>query len=424
MGEKVTYTTLSKQEWKLARKVVQKGLVTGEQVLECIEIFRSNPEKENALSHLLISKGYMTPKKIKEVLREMKEEEEKNLIEEGIGKQKIACYEILSKLGEGAMGAVYKARNATNGTAVALKVLDQELSQDPEFITRFLREARNAAKLKKHENIVEAYNFGEEKGLYYFAMEFIEGKSLAEILYNRGRIEERTALNISMQVTKALAHAYKFKIVHRDIKPENILISLEGKVKLCDLGLAKDLSQDCYKTKEGITLGTACYASPEQASASKALDIRSDIYSLGITLYQMLIGEVPFDAPNPIQIAQLHLYEALPDIEKKNPAISASTIQLLKKMTAKKPQDRYQNPQELLQDLEIILQKGKDPNGTSQSSTKRISALPLEKSKAELLKKKQIRSLFWEKRYYYLTLSLFFFLVSLAFFTWLFSRTQ
>ncbi|NUM33545.1 MAG: serine/threonine protein kinase [Candidatus Brocadiae bacterium] len=412
---------LPKQEWKLARKIVQKGFVTGEQVLECIEILRGpNKKDKDNLSHLLVSKGYMTRKKIAEMLHEIQEEEEKNLIEESMGKQKIACYEILSKLGEGAMGSVYKARNAANGTVVALKVLDQELSQDPEFITRFLREARNAAKLKKHENIVEAYNFGEEKGIYYFAMEFIEGKSLAEILYNKGKIEERTALNITMQVAKALLHAYKFKIVHRDIKPENILISIEGKVKLCDLGLAKDLSQDCYRTKEGITLGTACYASPEQASASKNLDIRSDIYSLGISLYQMLAGEVPFDAPNPIQIAQLHLHETLPNLEEKNPNISSATIQLLQKMTAKKTQDRHQTPQELIEDIQAILQKGKESNGVNHSSTKRISALPLEKSKAELLKKKQIQSIFWEKRYYYLAISLLFFLISLSFFTWFF----
>ena len=416
---------LPKQEWKLARKIVQKGFVTGEQVLECIEVLRNKAEKGNdSLSHLLVSKGYMTRKKVMEMLQEIQDEEEKNLIEESLGKQKIACYEILAKLGEGAMGAVYKARNSSNGTVVALKVLDQELSQDPEFITRFLREARNAAKLKKHENIVEAYNFGEEKGIYYFAMEFIEGKSLAEILYNKGKIEEKTALNITMQVAKALFHAYKFKIVHRDIKPENILISMEGKVKLCDLGLAKDLSQDCYRTKEGVTLGTACYASPEQASASKNLDIRSDIYSLGITLYQMIVGEVPFDAPNPMQIAQLHIHEPIPNLEEKNPSLSLGTIHLLKKMTAKKPQERHQSPQELIQDLQTILQKGKDANGATHSSTKRISVLPLEKTKAELLKKKQIQSIFWEKRYYYLALSLLFFLLSLSFFTWLFSYSQ
>ena len=217
----------------------------------------------------------------------------------------------------------------------------------------FLREARNAAKLKKHDNIVEAYDIGEDRGKYYFAMEFVEGHSLAEILYSKGKLKEKTALNILKQLTKALIHANRFSIIHRDIKPENIMISQEGQVKLCDLGLAKDLTDNFYKSGS-ITLGTAYYTSPEQAKGLQNLDIRTDIYSLGISFYHMLAGEVPFDDANVQRVVQRHINEALPSIKEKNPQIQQSTIEILNKMTEKETEKRYRDPEELFEDIDRV----------------------------------------------------------------------
>lgn len=373
---------LKKQEFKFAQKAVRKGLVSGEQMLECIEILRSDINN-TSLMDLLVTKKLLTRKAVRTIEREL--HEPTALVEPQTGRilQKVGCYELLQQLGEGAMGAVYKARNTANNCIVALKILDAELAHDQEFITRFLREARNAAKLKKHENIVEAYDFGEAQGKYYFAMEFVDGLCLAEIIHNRGKLEEKAALQISKQVARALAHAHSFSIIHRDIKPENIIIASSGVVKLCDLGLAKDLSQDFFKTG-GITLGTAYYCSPEQATGAKQLDIRSDIYSLGISLYYMLCGELPFADSNIKHVTKRHISEALPDIRHKVPQISQATIELIHKMTEKKVSERYQAPQDVLDDIESIL-KGKSNSLPKKDSgneePEQVQPLPLLKKR-------------------------------------------
>jgi serine/threonine-protein kinase len=348
---------MRKEELRFAQKVVRNGLLPGNQMLECIEALQSGNNPQNlSLMDVLVHKGYLTRDKVKEIELETKAEASDH--NQAAGSQplaKVGCYELLAKIGEGGMGLVYKARHATNGRLVALKLLDHELARDKEFITRFLREARNVAKLKRHDNIVEAYDFGESDGKYYFAMEFVDGRSLAEILYGKGRIDEKTALHITKQVAEALKHANHFSIVHRDIKPENIMISRDGVVKLCDLGLAKDMSENFYKWG-GVTLGTAYYASPEQSSGRKNLvDIRSDIYSLGISLYHMLAGEPPFNDSNTRQVANRHIEETLPPLTGKAPEVSKDTLRLLNKMTAKNVQDRYQTPEELVEEIDILV---------------------------------------------------------------------
>lgn len=347
---------LRKHELRFAQKVVRKGLVPGAKMLESIEELYSAVDRENhSLMDILVKKRYLSLQQAQEIAKELEDTPEHELQAKTSSLQKIGGYQLLEKIGEGGMGVVYKALYTANNRVVALKLLDPELARDQEFIKRFLREARNAAKLKRHDNIVEAYDFGEENGRYYFAMEFVNGRSLAEILYSRGKLEERIALRITKQVTQALFHAHQFSIVHRDIKPENIMISNEGTVKLCDLGLAKDLSEDAYKWG-GVTLGTAYYASPEQASGQRDLvDTRSDIYSLGVSLYHMLAGSPPFNDSNIKELAYRHIHEEIPPIQQKVPTISPETERLLKKMTEKNLADRYQNPQELLDDIESIL---------------------------------------------------------------------
>ncbi|HNZ66047.1 MAG: serine/threonine protein kinase [Planctomycetes bacterium] len=268
---------------------------------------------------------------------------------------RIAGYQLCRTLGKGSMGTVYLAINIATNREVALKVLDKELSHDPRFVNRFLREARNVAKLKNHENIVEAYDFGEYQKRYYFAMEYVPGKSLAQLIFEQGKLSERMALVITMKVASALEHASYYSIVHRDIKPENILISQEGTVKLCDLGLAKDLTWDGTNTREGIMLGTACYAAPEQIAGKLNVDGRADIYSLGVTLYHMLTGVDPFENKKSRDILLLHASNKPAFVPSTKYGISNSVLKLIKKMTAKNPDERHQTPKEVLLDIEYIL---------------------------------------------------------------------
>ena len=242
---------INNNELRFARRVVYKGWISGEKILECIDEIRSAAlAQDKTLMDLLVEKGYLSRKKIRQVQQELEQTDGiKASGESAPDGRPVGRYRITQKIGEGAMGVVYQATNSSNNRIVALKLLDKELSEDPEFIARFLREARNAAKLKKHENIVEAYDFGQADGRYYFAMEFVNGRSLAEILFCQGLLSERTALSITRQLTRALSHANNFSIIHRDIKPENIIISQDGIVKLCDLGLAKDLSRDFFQAK-------------------------------------------------------------------------------------------------------------------------------------------------------------------------------
>lgn len=359
-----------------ARRAIRKGIVSGEEMLECIGHLRKI-EKSTSLKEILVKFGYTTLATIKEIEKSFQEKQAIIISEK---KTILGGYLLLKKIGEGAMGSVYRAEHKISGKIVALKLLDQELAEDKTFISRFLREARNAAKLKKHPNIVEAYDIGQDNGRFYFVMEFVDGCSLAQIIYQKGKIPERQALIITKQLSQALNHAHRFSIVHRDVKPENILYSIKGTVKLCDLGLAKDLSQDIYYTG-GITIGTACYASPEQLTGSKQVDIRTDIYSLGICLYQMLSGELPFNE-NAKQKKRI-----LPDIRKKNPNISIATGKLLGKMAAIKKQKRHQNPGEILRDINCLL-NGKQPNFAESEDGEEIVD-SFRKSQVVLVKKRK-----------------------------------
>ncbi len=379
---------VNRDELRLVRRAVEHGWITGEKIYECIEGLAAE-QPGVTLPDILLRKGYLTWKQLKAIEIEIEPKQEIDSSSPGTGKN-VGHYELLERIGEGAMGTIYKARHNKTHRIVALKVLNEDLAKDQEFVSRFFREARNSGKLKNHDNIVQAYDWGEHEGQYYFAMELVKGRSLAEILWQKKKLEEYTALTITRQVARALQHAHKFAIIHRDIKPENILISQEGVVKLCDLGLAKDLLQDCYRTNDGVTLGTASYVSPEQASCEKNIDIRADIYSLGITLYQMLTGELPFDEGNSYQISQQHIHKELPPIQNKNPKLSTGVIRLVHKMTAKKPENRYHDPEELLHELDSLLSSpipGSDKTVSKQRPPTRMQMqmLSTKKNKPQIL---------------------------------------
>lgn len=268
---------------------------------------------------------------------------------QGDGSQQfIAGYELLERLGNGSMGATYRARQVSLDREVALKVILPRYSHDPEYIKRFLREARVAAKLN-HENIATVYEVGSSGDQYYIAMEMVRGKNLAQRLAAEGRIAEKDAVAIVCGVATALQYAYEQGIVHRDISTKNIMLSASGQPKLIDLGLAKNV--DSLKSDESETaLGTPAYLSPEQALGRANVDIRSDIYSLGCVFYEMLCGSPPFHGESALETIAMHLSRSIPEIS--IPGISAAVRKIIKKMTHRDLECRYQTPAEVVADLQ------------------------------------------------------------------------
>ena len=279
------------------------------------------------------------------------------------GADPIKGYELLEKLGAGAMGAVLKARKRDSGEVVALKILKPELANDREYVERFLREAKAVARLN-HKNIVRAVQVGRAGDYYFFAMEFLSGQTASDMIKAQGRLPERFALMVARCIASALAHAWQHQIVHRDIKPDNVMITQDGQVKLTDLGLARTAKQDSTLTITGVVMGSPAYISPEQATGEKDLDARSDIYALGATLYHMLTGEVPYDGDSPLHVMLRHMNDPLPDVRQKAPEVSEASRLLIQRMMAKRPEGRFQSAQQVAaaaQMIEDALAKGVVP---------------------------------------------------------------
>jgi serine/threonine protein kinase len=281
-------------------------------------------------------------------------------IEEISGDEPIKGYEIVKKLGQGAMGAVYRAVRKASNETVALKVLKPNLSNDHEFVQRFLREAKAVARLN-HPNIIRAIDVGKSGKFYYFAMEFIDGQAIGDVVKRTKSLPEMAALKVVKQIALALDHAWKHKIIHRDVKPDNIMVMKTGQAKLTDLGLART-ARESTLTMTGVVMGSPAYISPEQATGEKNLDTRSDIYSLGATLYHLLTGEVPYDGESPLQVMLRHMNDPLPDVRKRIPTISEGTRQLIFRMMAKRPESRFQNAKQL---YDAIISTEKLLQGTS-----------------------------------------------------------
>jgi len=275
----------------------------------------------------------------------------------------IKGYELLLKLGQGAMGAVLKARRRESGEIVALKILKPELAADQEYVERFLREAKAVARMG-HPNVIRAIQAGRSGEYYFFAMEFIEGQTCSELVKAKGRLPERFVVMVARCIASALGHAWQHEIIHRDIKPDNIMITQDGQVKLTDLGLARSARQDSTLTITGVVMGSPAYISPEQATGEKNLDSRSDIYSLGATLYHMLTGKVPYDGETPLHVMLKHMNDPVPDVKAAVPAVSEATRQLVMRMMAKRPEQRFQTAAEIEESaraIEEALARGQEP---------------------------------------------------------------
>jgi serine/threonine-protein kinase len=268
---------------------------------------------------------------------------------------RIGKYEVLAHIATGGMGAVYKALDTDLNREVALKVLTAETAAMPAALARFQREARHAAKLR-HENIVTIYEFGESNGTWFLALEYVDGINLFEYISRKRRLEPEEARRITIHAALALHHAHGQGIVHRDIKPSNFLVTRKNSqmlIKLADFGLARELSGDdeARVTRAGTTVGTVDYISPEQARDSASADIRSDIYSLGCTLFHMLAGKPPFSEGTVTERLYKHVKDEPPDLRRINPRVPESMLAVLRHMLAKDPADRYQTPAALLKDL-------------------------------------------------------------------------
>jgi eukaryotic-like serine/threonine-protein kinase len=261
-------------------------------------------------------------------------------------------YDVLDRVGGGGMALVYKGYDQLLHRKVAIKVLRQQYVHDEEFIRRFRREAQAAASLS-HANVVSIYDVGQEDEVHFIVMEYIEGSTLNDVIKEKARLQVETAINIASQICDALEHAHQNQIIHRDIKPHNILIGKNGRVKVTDFGIAR-AADSSQITQTGSVVGSVHYFSPEHAKGTLT-GAKSDLYSLGIVLYQMLTGRLPFFGESPISVALKHLQEDVEEPRKVNPLIPQSVENIILKAMRKKPDERYQSAREMQDDLEKCL---------------------------------------------------------------------
>ncbi len=319
-----------------------------------------------------------------------------------VGKYLGSRYEILEKIGNGGMATVYKAKCHVLNRYVAVKVLKEEFTTDDEFIRRFNVEAQSAAGLT-HPNIVSVYDVGEENGIHYIVMELVQGKTLKQIINEDGALPWKWSINIAIQMASALEAAHKNNIIHRDIKPHNIIITEDGVAKVTDFGIAKAVSNSTI-TAFGTTIGSVHYFSPEHARGGYT-DAKSDLYSLGVVMYEMLTGRVPFDADTPVSIALKHMQEKAIDPMKLNPSIPFAVNQIIVKAMQKEPNMRYQSATEMLKDLSMALKnpEGKFVEGNTADtnySTQRVATITddmLQENKKQTKKKKGKLAQYLEK---------------------------
>ena len=259
-------------------------------------------------------------------------------------------YEVLEKIGTGGMSDVYKAKDQKLNRLVAVKVLKQEFSENRNFVSKFRVEAQAAAGLM-HPNIVNVYDVGEENGIHYIVMELVEGITLKKYIEKKVRLTTKEAISIAIQVSMGIEAAHNNHIIHRDIKPQNIIISKEGKVKVTDFGIAKAASSNTITSN---VMGSVHYTSPEQARGGFS-DEKSDIYSMGITMFEMLTGRVPYNGDTTVSIAIRHIQDPMPSLRDFVPEIPVSVENIVMKCTQKSPDRRYQNMGDMIKDLKQSL---------------------------------------------------------------------
>jgi eukaryotic-like serine/threonine-protein kinase len=340
----------------LEKSVIRRGLATTQEVEACKALRAKLAAKDasKSLIEIMVEAKVLTKNQSIRLLREVGNEAGK--------KFEIPGYEIIERLGKGSMGLVFKARQTSVDRIVAVKVLLDTLAQNKEFIKRFQREAKIAARLQ-HNNIVNAIDAGEVEGHHYFVMEYVEGATIKDEI-DKGKVfDEKVALKIVLAVADAMKHAHERGLIHRDIKPENVILTKDGQVKLADLGLARLTADEKWAMSEaGMAIGTPYYISPEQVRGQVDVDIRGDIYSLGATLYHMVTGKVPYPGETPQEVMRKHVDKnaLLIPPDHVNTRLSSGLGVVVETMMAKNRDNRYRNPDDLILDLKC-LQQGESP---------------------------------------------------------------
>ncbi len=343
MANETNYDTV------FGKMAVEQKLCTREEMTLCIGEMEARRTKDPILlKDLLVDKGYITATQAQRL---------KNAIREAKGAaitHQIPGYQVLGKIGAGAMAVVYKARQLSLNRIVAVKILPKRFTENPEYVERFYKEGQAAGKLN-HPNIVQAVDVGEAGGYHYFVMEYVEGKTLYDDLAAGKIFGEQEALGIIIQVAEALRHAHSMGLIHRDVKPKNIMINKDGVVKLADMGLARETTDiEAAKTEKGRAYGTPYYISPEQIRGEMNIDGRADIYGLGATFYHLVTGRVPYMAEDPVEVMKKHLKDELIPPDHINTSLSAGASEVIEVMMAKNRDDRYSDVEELLVDLKAI----------------------------------------------------------------------
>ncbi len=342
-------TNLDTEVGKLA---LDSGLATQTEIEFCREQQKqSSDPNQRSLADLLVENAFITVNQAKRI---------KSQLEERKNTSQIPGYQLIGRIGKGAMATVYKARQLSLDRIVAIKVLPKRMSENKEFVDRFYYEGRAAAKLS-HNNIVQAIDVGSTPdGFHFFVMEYIEGLTLYDLMLppptGQGRsFSEAEALDTMIQITDALAHAHNRGLIHRDVKPKNIILTPEGVAKLTDLGLAREVNDtQLAESEAGKAYGTPYYISPEQIRGDVDIDFRADIYSLGATMYHLVTGRPPFEADTPSAVMHKHLKQALRPPDHINTALSPGISEIVEVAMAKEREERYAHTEDMLEDLRAV----------------------------------------------------------------------
>ena len=341
--------SLTPEDSEISRLVSERGLCTSEELRTAGDRQRSLARNGAAapIGDVLIDLGFLTRTQLARL---------QGASEDSGGRpaQQIPGYQLVRKVGAGAMAVVYLAKQVSLDRDVAVKVLPRRLSQNPEFVERFYKEGKAAAALN-HNNIVQAIDVGESGGFHYFVMEYVEGQTVHDELAAGKVYEEADACRIIHQVARALQHAHERGIIHRDVKPKNIMLTRDRVAKLADMGLARAASdREAAMAEAGRAYGTPYYISPEQIRGEVNIDKRADLYSLGATFYHMVTGRVPFEGPTPSAVMHKHLKQPLTPPDHINTRLTAGCAAMIEMMMAKDRDKRYPSATEVLEDLDLL----------------------------------------------------------------------
>ena len=376
------------EDFRYGQLAIEGRLITPEQFDAAMDKVR---DSHQPLRDLLVAEGTIDvqtadrlTKAVRRIVRDERAKSEGGMLM----KKQIGGYKLIRRIGEGGMGEVYLAEQLTMHRTVALKILHGKWADDEEFRKRFLLEARAVGKLS-HQNLIQVFDVGKYQGLYYFSMEFIDGVTVDDLIRHDGQIPVEKAVDICLQVCKALTYLATHSIVHRDIKPANIMLTKEGQVKLGDFGFIQS-AFDAELMQEGTTIGTPDYISPEQARGERNLDVRSDIYSLGATLFHMLAGKTFFSG-SCSKVMRDHIETEPPKLDALRKDLPPELVRIIAKMTAKQPIDRHQSPEEIIKDLDLLrLDLSGDANQLPTSRSGILNVITAEKERIVSLDKQLV----------------------------------